>query len=608
MVNRGKVFITGNQDKYKMVFPTPQYEEYSDEIYSLKEEYNTGDLYNFFIENKAGNDDITIDVNKMLSIDEHYIDITKDGIKITCSCEIGLFRAFASLIQLIDMGNGTKVPYTEIKDKPQFKNRGVMLDISRGRMPKPEKIKEMINHFARLKFNEFQLYMDNSTCFKSELFPKVTEGIECLTPEDIIELDNYCKERFITLVPVVPSFGHMETWLNLDEYKHLAVGDGEIITNTLNIIDPEAFEFVDKLYESRLPYFTSDRVLIGFDEAYGLGKYQLKEICEEKGEIQVYMDWLNKISDLCEKKYNKKAMFYTDMLRGKTEYFSQIPKNAIPVEWGYEDISSQSVPLACKSFNEAGFSYYVLPSVSTYKSISGRFDMTINNIRMMGEIGQEYNADGYVVSIWGDGGHPNAFVWAVVPMVLSAQYSWNVGIKQQDGWRKDYYLRNAWNYSDKYILGGKISKELSYAANYYLLEPIRIAVSTIIFQIYSVPLKQKIFPDFFDVDEMFDEFSFNHLILYMNEILDKIKTTDFNEIYKREAILGSEMVILSAKYALVKLAGSVTKEKAAEIKILSRKIIKEHRQLWLVEHYEKGVEIFENKLINREKELDEFII
>lgn len=608
MVKRGKVFVTGGQDKYKMVFPTPQYEEYTDDVYSLKAKYDTSDLYKFFVDNKAGNNDISIETNKMLSVDEYFIDIDSKGIKITCSGDEGLFRAFASLIQLIDMGEGVKVPYTEIKDKPQFRNRGMMLDISRGRMPKLAKLKEMVNYFTRLKFNEFQLYMDNSACFKSELFPKVTEGIECLTPEEIVELDNYAKERFITLVPVVPSFGHMETWLNLDEYRHLAVGDGDTITNTLNIIDPEVYEFVDKLYESRLPYFTADRVLIGFDEAYGHGKYQLKEICEEKGETQVYMDWLNKVSDLCETKYNKKVMFYTDMLRGQSEYFNQIPKNAIPVEWGYEDISAQDVPLACREFNNYGYSYYVLPSVNTYNSIAGRFDSAIYNIRMMGEVGQEYNADGYVVSLWGDGGHPNAFVWALVPLTLAAQFSWNVGIKQQHGWRKDYYLRNAQNFVDKYVLGGKISKELCYVGNYYLLEPVRIAVGTIISKLWSTPLNQDVIPDFFDAKEILDEFSFNNLISYVKALREKIESTEFNSIYKREALLGTDLIILSAEYALVKYAGSVSKEKAAEIKSLSQRVTKEYRDLWLVEHFEKGVEIFENKIISREKELDEFII
>ena len=54
------------------------------------------------------------------------------------------------------------------------------------------------------------------------------------------------------------------------------------------------------------PYFSSDYVNIGLDEAYGLGKYQIEEYCREKGKDVVFMEWLNKLSSHIRDHYGKK--------------------------------------------------------------------------------------------------------------------------------------------------------------------------------------------------------------------------------------------------------------------------------------------------------------
>ena len=57
------------------------------------------------------------------------------------------------------------LPFAEIWDKPDYKRRNYMLDISRCRIPKVEVIEKYIDLIADLKYNEFQLYFQNF-CFK----------------------------------------------------------------------------------------------------------------------------------------------------------------------------------------------------------------------------------------------------------------------------------------------------------------------------------------------------------------------------------------------------------------------------------------------------------
>ena len=48
----------------------------------------------------------------------------------------------------------------EIFDEPAIKTRGLMLDISRNKVPKVETIKYLIDMMAKLKMNHLELYVE----------------------------------------------------------------------------------------------------------------------------------------------------------------------------------------------------------------------------------------------------------------------------------------------------------------------------------------------------------------------------------------------------------------------------------------------------------------
>jgi len=89
--------------------------------------------------------------------DEGYeLTISKNGIEISFHETGGLRAAAATLRQLLRQ-YGRKLPCLKIRDWPDFPRRGVMLDISRGRVPKLETLLELVEHLADFKINELQL-------------------------------------------------------------------------------------------------------------------------------------------------------------------------------------------------------------------------------------------------------------------------------------------------------------------------------------------------------------------------------------------------------------------------------------------------------------------
>src|ERR1051326_6991097 len=76
----------------------------------------------------------------------------------------GKHAAMITLRQLI-REYGRRLPCLKIRDWPDFSRRGVMLDISRGRVPKLETLLDFVERLADFKINELQLYTEHTFAY-----------------------------------------------------------------------------------------------------------------------------------------------------------------------------------------------------------------------------------------------------------------------------------------------------------------------------------------------------------------------------------------------------------------------------------------------------------
>ena len=581
-----------------MIFPIPKKELYLNATYDIDiQKLDLSSLIDFNNSLKECPDVNLINADEF-GAEEYSIVINENGIAVSFSGEEGKFRAASSLIQLIKK-QGSVLKYADIHDYPDFPRRGYMLDISRGRKPKMEIIKATIDYIASLKYNEFQLYME-SFCFKYKHFPKYTEGFDCLTPDDIKELEAYCNERYIDLVPNQNSFGHMNAWVSEDEFKDLGEWNDDDITGTLNVTKAETLKFVDKLYDSLLPLFKSDYVNVGLDEAWGLGKYQTKKYCEKHGKGKVFAEYLNKIHKLTKEKYGKKMMYWADMLPNYDSIYDSLPVDAIALEWGYDLIQCQQMTEHCIEFASKNIPFYVCPSCNTHCSMTGRTDVMHFNLRTTAELGMKHGACGYLLTDWGDNGHPHFRVWSFVPIALGGQYSWNSGGSQVGSDFKVPFIRGAWEYADSYWFDGqKVSEAMSLMGNYYLLEKERVHNGTLSnFNFYrSLDTSKESLQDYEDI------FSNDNIRRYMGHYSAYISSLPIDSTLKREINVNINMIILACEFGNIRLEQSITDNKKEYLLKLVADVKKEYVELWNIDNFEKGVEIIAEKFDDKIREL-----
>lgn len=334
----------------------------------------------------------------------YRLTISAEGIVIAGHDLAGVFYGVQTLRQLLQT-QGTALPQMVIDDWPNFPARGVMHDISRGKVSTMDTLYDLIDRLASWKVNQFQLYMEHSFAYQQHR--QVWQYASPMTAEELLDLDAYCREWHIDLVPNQNSFGHMERWFEHPQYLHLAEVDVEFtapwgvphLPSTLSPAAPETLPFIEGLYAELLPNFSSRLFNIGCDETFELGMGRSKALVEQKGKGSVYLDFLLEVCRLAQA-HERTVQFWPDIINQNPELISELPKDIIALEWNYEagyDFLGKTAPYAT-----AGIPFYVCPSTSVMRTILGRTDNCLANLREAAEQGLQNGAIGYLNTNWGD--------------------------------------------------------------------------------------------------------------------------------------------------------------------------------------------------------------
>ena len=358
----------------------------------------------------------------------YRIDLNAAGVHITAADPAGAFYADQTLIQLRRQFPGVSLPHGDIEDWPDFPVRGVMLDISRDKVPTMATLFMLVDLFAELKINQLQLYTEHTFAYASH--PEVWRDASPMTPAEIQKLDRYCRDRFIELVPNQNSFGHMARWLKHPRYLPLAERpDGFTFPwgtkheggFSLNPLDPRSLELVESLYDELLPNFSSRMINVGCDETFDLGLGKSKAECERRGKERVYLDFLLKIHDAV-KRRGRTMQFWGDIVLHKPELIPELPRDVIALNWGYD--FDHPFEKETRAFAAAGVPFYVCPGTSSWLSISGRTDNAIANLKSAAVNGLVNGAIGYLNTDWGDLGHLQYLPVSYLGFAAGAAYAW----------------------------------------------------------------------------------------------------------------------------------------------------------------------------------------
>lgn len=375
---------------------------------------------------------VTLSVVKgLLERNAYRLIVNRQGILIAGGSETGVLYGIQTLRQIIRQ-EGVCIPCLSIFDYPELPNRGLYYDVTRGRIPTLDYLKKLADKMVFYKMNQLQLYIEHSFLFEEE--SEVWRDDTPLTAEEILELDAYCRERKIELVPSLSSFGHLYKTLRTRTFRHLCelpdTGDqpfgfvDRMEHHTLDVSNEESLAFVKQRIEEYMPLFTSGYFNICSDETFDLGKGRSRELAEQKGTRRMYLDFVRQLCEFVVEK-GKIPMFWGDIICGFPEAVKELPKETICLNWGYEPDQTEETT---RILAGAGAVQYCCPGVCGWDLFINRLDYAYENIRRMCTYAVKYGCAGVLNTDWGDCGHINHPDFGMPGMIYGAAFSWNCKI------------------------------------------------------------------------------------------------------------------------------------------------------------------------------------
>jgi len=303
----------------------------------------------------------------------YHLSVTPKNILITANQPAGLFYGVQTLIQLFpkEIESATlvknikwEIPCVEITDYPRFGWRGLMFDVSRHFFTKKE-VKQYIDDMVRYKYNLLHLHLTDDEGWRIEIksLPKLTSvgawnvkkvgqfGTFSLpsadeprdfggfyTHDDIKEIVQYAKEKFVNILPEVDVPGH--SLAAIAAYPELScsggvgnhgVSSGESIkdwsTHTALYDDnlcpsnENVYQFLDKVITEIAQLFPFEYIHMGGDECFktfweksdAVKALMQKEGLKNMQEVQSYFE--KRVEKIVESK-GKKFMGWDEILEG----------------------------------------------------------------------------------------------------------------------------------------------------------------------------------------------------------------------------------------------------------------------------------------------------
>lgn len=260
--------------------------------------------------------------NAQLGKEGYQLSVTPTQITMRANTETGLFYAVQTLLQLFpkeieskDLAKDVqwKVPCVEITDYPRVGWRGLMFDVARHFFTKNE-VKQYINAMSKYKYNILHLHLTDDEGWRLEIkgLPKLTEvgawNVKKIgsfgeftppaadeprnyggfyTQDDIKEIIQYAKERFVNILPeidvpghslaVIASYPELSCTPGAENYK---VRSGErimdwsrgappiaLVDNTLCPANEKVYQFLDSVITQVAALFPFEYIHMGGDEA-----------------------------------------------------------------------------------------------------------------------------------------------------------------------------------------------------------------------------------------------------------------------------------------------------------------------------------------------------
>lgn len=305
-----------------------------------------------------------------------------------------------------------------------FKRLGVMLDMSRNAVMKPQKVKEFLSILKDAGYDYAMLYLEDTFEVDGEpLFGYLRGGY---TKAELKELVAFSCEIGIELIPCVQTLAHLNQIFRYPEYAKI-----NDVADILLVGEERTYQLIDNIFKTVSECFTSKTVNIGMDEAQfvGRGKYYDKHGQAEK--FSILLEHLNRVSDLA-KKYDFNLLMWSDMFFNRTtdgesygdkgadkDVIDKIPDNVNLIGWDYYHTEKSFYDEFLARHLKLDKNVWFATSAYASRGFAPNNAFSMRTIKASFEACKEKGVENVLITSWGGNG-AECSLFSVLPSLIYA--------------------------------------------------------------------------------------------------------------------------------------------------------------------------------------------
>lgn len=352
---------------------------------------------------------------------------TQEGFCLSYDKKADFFRGLSILLKELE---NKKADFFK-EEKRRVNSNGVMFDMSRNAVMKTENVKEFIRYMACMGLDTFYIYMED--VYELEGYPYFGYMRGAYSKKELKEIDSYAQLFSIEVVPVIQTLGHMEKTLKWRYTK-----DIQDTPNTLLVGEPETYVFIDKMIQTVSDCFSSRKIHIGMDEAYGLGTGAYLKKHGHRNPYDIMSEHLIKVVEIV-RKYGLEPMMWSDMYmtlgsQNGTQYDPEcklpdniqdmIPQGMQMVYWDYYLEDEKKYDMMFKLHEGMGRKIVFAGGIWLWGNVAANYGRTFRATREAFKACRKHNIKDVFATVWGDDGCETSRYQALLGMQLFAEYSY----------------------------------------------------------------------------------------------------------------------------------------------------------------------------------------
>lgn len=289
---------------------------------------------------------------------------------------------------------------------------GVMLDCSRNAVMTPETVKTWAHLIRKMGYNTLMLYTEDTYTIDSQPYFGHFRGR--YTHQELRELDTFCADLGLSLVPCIQTLAHLETMFKW-ESVYDAVND---CADILLIDDERTYALIDQMLQSAASCFRSRRIHVGMDEAHrvGTGKYLARHPSVDR--FDLICRHLRRVASLAEK-YGFELMIWSDMFLhsilgadGRPAFSdperlrarAALPENVSLVYWDYYTTDPAVYEARIRANRLFGRDVIYAGGAQCWGSFAPDNASSIQTLTAAAQACKTSPVDGVLLTLWGDDG------------------------------------------------------------------------------------------------------------------------------------------------------------------------------------------------------------